>query len=223
MRKLLITLVIMIAFVILIVVFLTSTNYTQLAIASLLYPLLAYLIFKCFPQRKQRPQVTQVIPAVSTNNKYYSQTETQLLNNVDTVDEYENESVDIKDIDKRAFLKIIGAAGLSYFIFSIFTRKAEALFFGRASDPGITFLQDVDGNKINPAEKQLTDGYQISEIDEGENTFCGFTNPKGSWFIMKEESQTGSFRYIKGESNFPDSWGNRENLNYGYFHQVFQS
>jgi len=132
------------------------------------------------------------------------------------------EEVGIADIDKRAFLKLIGGVGISLFLFSIFNKKAEGLLFKSLPASGTTSLLDTDGNKINPAERQPMDGYKISEIDDNEITFYGFTDKNGAWLIMREDTDTGSFRYVKGASNFPGNWTNRENLAYDYFHNVFR-
>ena len=84
-------------------------------------------------------------------------------------------------------------------------------------------MEDVSGNKINPAENQPTDGYQITEIDEGDTFYCGYTNKEGDWYIMKQDLETGSFRYVKGNSGFPLNWTNRATLQYDYFYNVFKS
>lgn len=185
------------------VTFVTSTTYTQLAIATLLYPPLVYFAFKCFPHKSYKTYINKPVIAIQPVTKSKKE-------NVETV-----------DIDKRAFLKLIGAAGFSFFIFSIFAKRAESLLFGKAAESGIAVLEDTTGNKINPAERQPTDGYIISEVDNGEFTFYGFVNKNGGWYIMKENPDTGSFRYTKGESNFPGGWNDRKLLNYDYFHNVF--
>lgn len=188
----------MISVVILGVVMLTATSYTQLVIALLFYPPLAYFMLRVSTSSSQPAKVTTLEPQVVTEVK-------------------EN----VADGDKRAFLKLIGSVGLSLFLYSIFTRKSEALFFGKAAESGVIALEDKDGNKIDPAQKQPTDGYQISEIDEGEPFYCGYTNKLGNWYIMKQDSDTGSFRYVKGDAGFPENWEKRNNFRYDYFYKVF--
>ncbi len=104
----------------------------------------------------------------------------------------------ISDANKRDFLKILGATGLSFFLFSIFNRRPETPFFGGSTGSGTTALIDSEGNKVEPAEKTPTDGYKISEIDDSLIAFYGFTDKDGAWFIMREDSETGSIRYSKG-------------------------
>jgi len=129
----------------------------------------------------------------------------------------------ISDIDKRAFLKIIGATGISFFLFSLLNRRTGTQFFGGSAGPGISLLTDGSGKKIDPSERQPLDGYVISEIDEGFTAYYGFTNNYAAWYIMKEDPDAGSFRYIKGEADFSSNWVSRENLDYDYFHNIFSN
>lgn len=202
MRKFLVILIFIVASLVTAVVFVTATSYTQLVLACLFYPPIAYFIFMFFPRKPKTIAVAQQPTAAATIQPVAAAEET----------------VGIVDTDKRAFLKLIGAAGLSLFLFSIFNRRAEGLFFGKA---GTTSLEDIDGNKISPAERQPTDGYQICEIDDTYTAYYGFINKEGAWYIMKQDPDTGSVRYVRGDANFPDSWNTRENLSYDYFSTVF--
>lgn len=192
-----------IATILIVVAFVTAKSYNQLAIATLFYPILVYFAFKFFPGNPRKVQIKK--PTVVN----------QPVNNS------KKEAVAIADIDKRAFLKMIGGVGLSYFLFSIFTRKVESLLLGKPSGQGTAVLEDKTGKQIDPAERQPTDGYKISEVDNGETTYYGFINKDGAWYIMKENPNTGSFRYARAESNFPGNWAGRERLKYDYFHNVF--
>lgn len=184
-------------------IFLTATTYTQLGIAIILYPLLVYFAFKLFPRKSLKaPIITVELPAKNEPAPKL-------------------EPVEVSDIDKRAFLKLIGAAGISLFLFSLLGRRGESAFFGKAIGTGTVSLEDKNGNKINPAERQPTDGYRISEIDDSTIAYYGFTNKDGAWFIMKEDSGSGSFRYANGVSDFPRNWANHEKLDYDHFYNVF--
>ena len=128
------------------------------------------------------------------------------------------------DMDRRAFLKIIGSAGLTIFLFSLFTKKAEAAFFGSVPGPGTVALKDSTGAVIDPAVKHPTDGYKINQLDDSSPAYYGFTNKDGAWFIMKENTTTGDYRYTKGASDFTNAttgWPNRANLTYDYFDAIF--
>lgn len=131
------------------------------------------------------------------------------------------QKVDISDIDKRAFLKLVGATGFSFFLYSIINKRIQTPYFTGAPESGVTSLMDVAGNKINPPEKHPTDGYTISEVDDDIIAFYGFTNKAGAWYIMREDSNTGSIRYAKGSSDLANNWTNRKQLKYDYYNHVF--
>lgn len=188
--------------------FITATSYAQLAVAILLYPLLVFFAFNTFPRKRSLPAKKQ---AGSSHSVKATPIET-----------FKKESLGISDIDKRVFLKLIGGAGVTLFLFSIFNKKAEGMFFKNMPAIESITLQDSNGKKIDPAQNQPTDGYKISEISEEETvTYYGFTNKDGAWFVMKEDATTGSFRYVKGDLNFPVGWKGRKDLAYDYFSNVF--
>lgn len=126
------------------------------------------------------------------------------------------------DNNRRQFLKLVGGTSLSLIFLSLFNpKKAGAAFFGSVPGPGTVALKDVTGAKINPAEKQPTDGYKISQIDDTSYPYYyGYVNASGAWYIMSEDSSS-NFRYTKGSSNFSTSWTARASLTYDYFDSVF--
>lgn len=125
------------------------------------------------------------------------------------------------DPERRKFLKLIGAAGGSLFLMTIFTQKAEAAFFGSMPGPGTVAIKNTSGTAIDPAEKKPTDGYNITEIDDaGLDTYYGYVNKEGAWFIQKESS-SGAYRYTKGSSDFSTNWTNKASLTYDYFNVIF--
>jgi hypothetical protein len=142
-----------------ILAFITATTYTQLGIAVVLYPFLAFFAYKLFIVKTQKlPAVSYQPPAVKSEEKT----------------EAKSDNVSVADFDKRAFLKLIGATGISFFLFSLLNRRVGNQLFGGSDLPGISTLTDVSGNKIDPSERQLLDGYIISEIDEGYVAYYGF-------------------------------------------------
>ena len=194
--------------------FITAKSYTQLGIAVALYPLLAYFAFKIFPVTTgAKLETTTNIPA---------QPQMQPSNNFKTHDSatIDNEAV-VVDLDRRAFLKLIGATGLSIFVFSILGRRAETFLFDQARDWRTTLTGGPGRDESGQLQSSLTDGYKISEIDDGYVTYYGFINEKGAWLIMREDPDSSSFRYAKGDIDFPGNWDNRENLNYDYFYNLF--
>lgn len=127
----------------------------------------------------------------------------------------------VADNDKRLFLKLIGSSGVSLLLMALFTKKAQAAFFGSVPGPGVVAIKDSAGNKIDPAEKNPTDGYEITEIDDSSSpAYYGFVKKTGAWYIMEEDS-TGAYRYAKGDSLFSVAWEGKELLTYGYFNNVF--
>lgn len=193
-----------IACLVVIVAFITATTYIHLAVAIALYPLFVFFAYKILPGKLKWRQPSKK-PAVAI----------QPL--VKTI-----ESVGISDIDKRVFLKLIGSTGLFLFLFSIFNKKTESLFFKSFPASTKLSLTDMGGNQIDPAQNQPMDGYRISEINNDIISFYGFTNQDGGWYVMRVDTDNGSFRYAKGDSNFPGNWTNRENLKYDYFSSVFK-
>lgn len=197
-----------VACIVVIVAFITATSYIHLIIASLLYPPLIYFAYKIFPLNiahisAQRPETR--INQVRQENRVESS----------------NKQYVVSDIDKRAFLKLVGATGLSFLMISIFGRKIESLFNGQSIQMPSLNSNPPSGLTNPSASVSPTEGYAIAEIDEGDIGYYGFINKQGAWFIMKEDLESGSFRYVKGGSDFPSNWAKRENLKYDYFHEVF--
>lgn len=191
--------------------FLTAKTYSQLAVAVVLYPALIFLALRTFPRKSFRsPKITTLAPLKSNQDRSKSS-------------KPKTESTLVADIDKRTFIKLIGATGISFFLFSLLGRWVEALFFGRAGLPLMNTSTGATGNdnQFGLAGDSQTAGYKISEVDEGPVSYYGFINKDGAWLIMREESNGGSFRYARGNLDFPQNWSNRENLNYEYFHNLF--
>lgn len=176
-------------------IFVTSTTYIQLVIASLLYPPLVYFVLKYLP-KKSDEGAERVVVKIKSEGKV------------------KKEPVEIVDIDKRAFLKMIGAAGFSFFIFSLFTRRVESLILNRN-------FGGLSSSSRDPSPVESTEGYRVTEISTEEYNYYGFVNKEGNWYIMREDPTEGSFRYVKGDLNFSNGWARREKMRYDYFHSIF--
>lgn len=75
----------------------------------------------------------------------------------------------------------------------------------------------VDSINDNPLAK-----YRIAEQQtSGDPKYFGYTDRLGNWYIMEQNVSEGTFRYVKGSSEFPTNWTNRTELSYNYFHNVF--
>ncbi|MBI3290370.1 hypothetical protein HYZ78_03150 [Candidatus Microgenomates bacterium] len=181
-----------------------SQTPAQLASAALFFPLALYFILAVIPKRKTALKIP-VVKKTPTK-------EPPIV--------LEKEKPAKLDIDRRAFLKLIGTAGLTIFLFSIFTKRAHAAFFGSVPGPGTVAIKDTTGTQIDPAQHHPTDGYKISELDDSSPAFYGFIRKDGAWFIMKEGT-SGDYRYTAGSSSFSTNWTNRSSLSYDYFHNVF--
>ncbi len=104
---------------------------------------------------------------------------------------------------------------------AMFTKKAQAAFFGSVPGPGTVAIKNSAGVQIDPAEAHPTDGYEITEIDDTSSpAYYGFLKKNGYWYIMKEDS-TGAYRYSKGTTAFTTNWTNRASLTYDYFNSIF--
>lgn len=204
-----------IASLVVIVAFMTATTYIQLVVAAAFYPLLAYFAYKVLPDNwryaSKKPVTNRVQPPVESAEKV-------------EIEKTKKERTVIDDIDKRAFLKLIGGTGFSIFLFSLINKKVGSLFPGGnvTASETTALIKDPSGNIIHPAQKKPLDDYNISDIENSATTYYGFVSKDGSWYIMRVDTNTGTFRYTKEKSNFRANWANRANLKYDYFDNVFR-
>ncbi|MBI4099374.1 hypothetical protein HY440_00025 [Candidatus Microgenomates bacterium] len=195
--------------------FIAARSVPQFVSAALFAPLALYFWQLILPRRSRQFPVTElgfeileVVPQRPARLKKVPQPEEKTGRHF--------------DMDRRMFLKLIGSAGLTLFMFSVFTKKAEAAFFGSVPGPGTVALKDTTGALVDPAIKQPTDGYKITEIDDSTPAYYGFVNKDGAWFIMKEDSTaTPYYSYTKGDTSFSTNWTGRAGLTYGYFDAIF--
>jgi len=181
--------------------FLGASSLPQLISAVLFYPMLVYF-FSLVTPKKEKVIPPQAIAPQEAKIKI--------------------EKPKSYDLNRRAFLKLIGTAGASLFLFSIFTKKTQAAFFGSVPGPGTVAIKDSTGTQIDPAEKGPTDGYAVSQLDtDASPAYYGFVNKNGAWYIMKENSD-GSYVYVKGSSGFTGEWATRgTRTDYDTFDQIF--
>jgi len=52
-------------------------------------------------------------------------------------------------------------------------------------------------------------------------SYWGYLDKDGNWYIRRDDTPNGTFRYIQGANNYKANWANRANLNYDYFDEVF--
>lgn len=196
--------------------FVTATSYTQLAVASVLYPGIAFLALNIFPRRiKKEYEIKIQIPTEHNEQIQKAEPVQELVKQIK-----EEETAEVADHDKRDFLKLIGIAGVSVFLLSIFNKRSPVPFLGKGAETDNLKLTDSEGKVIDPAQAEPFDGYHICEIDDDVISYYGFINKEGEWYIMREDTSTSSYRYAKGDTNFPGGWSNRERLKYDYFYNI---
>ncbi|MBI5044621.1 MAG: hypothetical protein HZC02_01735 [Candidatus Levybacteria bacterium] len=217
--------------------FLQAQSSAEIISAILFFPFFIYFFRLVLPQqRKAVPLVTHTkidaIPLHIEIKKIFDETEETISVDIEPIgegDENTEAEADSEtdnilnrlDIDRRMFLKLIGSAGITVFLFSLFTKRAQGAFFGSVPGPGTVAIKDTTGAKIDPAIKQPTDGYTLAQLDDSSSTaYYGYLNKDSAWYILKEDS-SGNYRYVKGSSSFSTNWTNRASLTYDYFDAVF--
>jgi len=195
------------AILMIVVIFVTSRSFTQLSLAVLVYPLIVYFLYKIFMGKSEGPVVSMNLPSIAPEPSQTDQNDSAVV-------ESPNNALDgaiVTDIEKRAFLKLLGAAGLSVVVYSLINRKFDTVLFGGSQS-----------TNINNQPMQPTAGFTISEIDnDGSVTYFGFVNSSGAWYIMKEDLNMGTYRYTEGRADFNLNWSHRTELTYDYYQNVF--
>lgn len=62
--------------------------------------------------------------------------------------------------------------------------------------------------------------YKLSDMAMVDTTdYYGYVNAKGHWYVLELTETTA--RYFKGTSGYIANWGNKTNLDYDYFFNIF--
>ena len=195
--------------------FISTKNLSETISAFLFLPLALHFTLKVLPKRRKGIDLPEVILTPQSLKPEFTKPQFIKADN-----SFKKSGL---DKDRRMFLKLIGSAGITVFMFSLFTKKAHAAFFGSVPGPGTVSIKDSLGTVIDPAKNHPTDGYKINQLDDSSPAYYGFVDKDGDWFIMKEDS--GDYRYYKkqgGDGNFATEWPNRATLSpYGYFDAIF--
>lgn len=136
------------------------------------------------------------------------------------------EPVSEVDETRRKFLKVAAGTSLATAVMYFLNRqKAGAAFFGSVPGPGTVSVKDSSGNKVDIAQKQPLDGYNISDMDtSGSTQYFGFLNKDNAWYILQVNSDN-SMRYAKGLTNYSTpvtgAWATRTGQSYGTFGDIF--
>lgn len=68
----------------------------------------------------------------------------------------------------------------------------------------------------------ILDQYHTADMDTAEDTkYYGSIDSAGNWYILREITSTGSYRYTKGSADYADAWAARTTQTYTYFDLVF--
>ncbi len=128
---------------------------------------------------------------------------------------------DVADKNKRLFLQLIGTTGISLLIMALFSKKARDTFLGGGNSvTEVVGIKDSEGKIIDPSKEHPTDGYSVTDIDDEHSpAYYGFVKKDGSWYVMQNVS--GTFRYVKGASNYQSNWDVRDKLHFDYYNHVF--
>ena len=228
--------------------FSSANTLQELLSANLFFPIAAYFLLLILPRRKQALHIPVKTKAskssppklVIRSRKYSSSTILPTFPKISKpLGQATKKTQDLKiiadnpleniipedplgiDQDRRKFIKLIGSAGISVFIMSLFTNKAQAAFFGSVPGPGSVTLKDpTTGLQISPAIRHPTDGYRINDIDESDPNYYGFTDESGAWFIMREQT-SGAYRYTQGSTDYSTNWTNRASQSYNTYDVTF--
>jgi len=201
--------------------FVGATSYAQLVSATIFFPLAFYFTLLILPQKRRAINIPTVpiptpTPSKKKTKKQIEKADVKKISD----EELKKEGV---DIDRRAFIKLIGTAGVTVFLFALFTKRAQGAFFGSVPGPGIVGIKDASDTRIDPAQHHPTDGYKLAELDDSTPAYYGFTRADGMWFIIREGSG-GDFRYTSGTTDFNNAttgWPNRAALTFNYYDVVF--
>lgn len=203
--------------------FLGVKSLPELISAVFFAPLALYFGLAVLPRRskavvmvKPKIQPKKIVKIASSEEKTLEEKELPEEGSL----ELEEEAEESFDPQRRAFLKIIGSTGASLFLLSIFTKRAQAAFFGSVPGPGTVALKDTTGTQIDPAIKHPTDGYKISRVDDSTPAYYGYTDKDGQWFIMQEDAD-GNYTYAVGTTDFTDSWAVKGTLDYKEYYEKF--
>ncbi len=173
-----------------------STTQSQLITPLVFSPIALYFLLSLWPQKN----------LVATN--YHKPSK-----------QFQNVVPEKLDEEKRDFLKMLGAAGISVLLLNLFSKRAESYLPLLSPNQSDSKKPSEEPTSNNPPPSP-TAGYFITEIDDSDPAYFGFTNSLGQWYIMREEDSN-TYRYSKGDRDFTANWGQRATLKYDYFENVF--
>lgn len=76
----------------------------------------------------------------------------------------------------------------------------------------------------------IVDGYRVADqlvhSTIATTFFFGYVDKDGNWYIEKNDSLLGTWRFIRGKASvttYLAAWAGREGLSYDYFYNIFNT
>lgn len=119
-------------------------------------------------------------------------------------------SKNIADFDKRAFLKVLGIAGLGIAATSLFPKKSDAYVVGSTPTSNVVGVKNATNTKINPATEEtlqsLITGQGVTKLSINLSSSDTVINPTSgkkirvyaSRFSLTADATSVSFRFTAG-------------------------
>jgi len=101
----------------------------------------------------------------------------------------------VKDSKKRFFLKTLGTIGVGAFLFSLFSKKAQALVFGSAPVTSVVGSKDAANIRINPAKEE--DSFPIGSTSGGTIALAS----ANTWYAVPSSAPTVDYTLIASLEN----------------------
>jgi len=84
-----------------------------------------------------------------------------------------------------------------------------------------TMVTYADGTEAFRQDVEL-DVYHISDDDcSADPSYFGYVRDDGSWYILKMDEASNTYRYFAGTSAYATGWTNRAAHSYGYYDVIF--
>jgi hypothetical protein len=175
---------------------------------------MANVLKSSIEENSHKPHKTIIIENVNDLKQ-----ESLRVSNLNEVTDAINEA--ISQIDVRPIIKVEKQQ-------IDFPRSAKDAIPVRLSDGKSFYNAIFSAVSSSSTETDPLVGYQPADIETvGSTKYYGFSRKNGSWYIMRELS--GAYRYAVGTPQpqggglYIDAWTNKVNLDYDYFHEVFNA
>lgn len=122
-------------------------------------------------------------------------------------DESKNSILDIKDAQRRQFIKMLGVAGIGAFAYSLIPKRAHALVFGsekKTAIQGSIKIKNKKGRAINPATdgglRDIKDA--VENVNKTSQSVAGMNIPQHDYLAVAYPNSTSEvYTYKVGGSS----------------------